>query len=69
MFVADLGITDGYRKTLCSVEGSAWIAAGCRWFALKDALRHWRHHREDRRDSYACMKYARDLAKIHDLTV
>ncbi|MGE3350080.1 MAG: hypothetical protein AB7I35_21845, partial [Ramlibacter sp.] len=36
-----LGHADGYGKGLSAVDGVAWIGAGCRWFTLADALRHW----------------------------
>lgn len=43
----DLGWADGYRKCIAQVDGVAYIGAGCRWFTLADALRHW-DNKEDR---------------------
>lgn len=37
----DLGWADGYRKCISQIDGVAWIGAGCRWFTLEDALKHW----------------------------
>ena len=37
----DLGWADGYRKCIAQVKGVAYIGAGCRWFTLADALKHW----------------------------
>jgi len=37
----DLGWADGYRKCIAQVDGVAYIGAGCRWFPLADAIRHW----------------------------
>ena len=37
----DLGWADGYRKCIAQVDGVAYIGAGCRWFTLADALKHW----------------------------
>jgi NDP-sugar pyrophosphorylase family protein len=37
----DLGWADGYRKCIAQVNGVAHIGAGCRWFTLADALKHW----------------------------
>ena len=39
--VIDLGFTDGYRKCIAQVKGVAYIGAGCRWFTLAEALKHW----------------------------
>lgn len=36
-----LGHADGYRKCVAEVDGVAYIGAGCRWFTLEAALRHW----------------------------
>jgi len=40
-FLFDLGYAEGYRKVLCSVKGTAYIGAGCRWFTLAEARAHW----------------------------
>ena len=37
----DLGWADGHRKCIAQVKGVAYIGAGCRWFTLADALKHW----------------------------
>ena len=37
----DIGVADGYRKCIAQVDGVAYIGAGCRWFTLSEALKHW----------------------------
>ena len=37
----DIGWADGYRKCIAQVDGVAYIGAGCRWFTLAQALKHW----------------------------
>jgi len=37
----DLGFAEGYRKCIAEVDGVAYIGAGCRWFTLADAIKHW----------------------------
>ena len=37
----NIGFADGYMKTLCMVNGIAYISAGCRWMTLADAIVHW----------------------------
>ena len=32
---------------MANVDGVAYIGAGCRWFTLQDAIKHW-EKREDR---------------------
>ena len=44
----DLGFTDGFRKCVANVRGVAYIGAGCRWFTLDDAIKHWESHDENR---------------------
>ena len=53
---------DGYHKTLFSVYGVAWILAGCRWFTLADAKKHW-GGRKDRVFTRASLHSAVALAK------
>ena len=60
----DLGVTDGYRKCICNVGGVAYIGAGCRWFNLRAALKHWGSHTGDRRMSVAQMTYAKSIAEL-----
>ncbi len=43
----DLGWADGYRKCIAQIDGVAYVGAGCRWFTLADALKHW-SAKEDR---------------------
>ena len=63
----DLGFADEYRKILCSSKGVAYIGAGCRWFTLEEALRHWGNHEEDRLATMALMESAKALASLHKL--
>ena len=37
----DLGCANGYRICIAQVDGVAYIGAGCRWFTLAKALKHW----------------------------
>jgi hypothetical protein len=37
----DLGFADGYRKCIAEIDGVAYIGAGCRWFTLDAAIKHW----------------------------
>jgi len=67
IYIADIGHADGYRKTLCDLDGIAYIGAGCRWFCLQDALNHWSNHQEDRRATMALMQSAKALADLHGL--
>ena len=57
----DLGFVDGYRKCIANVNGVAYIGAGCRWFTLQDAIKHW-EKREDRLLTRALMEYAKVIA-------
>ena len=60
----DLGFYDGYRKVLCLVQGQARIASGCRDFSISEALEHWGNHEKDRKMTFACIKFAKELAEI-----
>jgi hypothetical protein len=66
-FIADIGHADGYRKTLCSLDGVATIGAGCRQFTLADALRHWETHADDRSMTLCMMQSAIAIAGLHGL--
>jgi len=52
---------------LCAVGDVAYIGAGCRWFTLGEALRHWENHEEDRRATMALMEGAKALATLNNL--
>ncbi len=52
--ILTLTSVDGWPKTLCAVDGVAWLKAGCHLFTLADAYRHWAD-REDRRETYAML--------------
>ena len=43
-----IGYADGYWKQVCEVDGVAYIGAGCQWFTLSEAKKHWENHRQDR---------------------
>ena len=58
----DLGFVEGYRKCIANVDGVAYIGAGCRWFTLQEAIRHW-ENRKDRVLTKVLMKYALEIAK------
>ena len=59
----DLGYCDGYRKTICNVAGIAYIGAGCRWFTLADARRHWAE-RSDRELTRSLLLAAGEIARL-----
>ena len=61
--VIDLGHCEGWRKALACVDGVAYIAAGCRWFTLSEAVRHWAD-RGDRPLTRALMIAAVKIAEI-----
>jgi hypothetical protein len=63
----DVGFADGHLKSLCAVEGVAYIGAGCRWFTLDQAIKHWSTHKEDRRATMCLMESAKALAKMYGL--
>ena len=60
----DIGFADGYRKCIAEVKGVAHIGAGCRWFTLRDALKHWGGHSEDRRMTMALLESAKAIAAL-----
>ena len=62
-WIACVGFADGYYKDLCAVGDVAYIGAGCRWFTLGEALRHWGDHEEDRQDTLDLMQAAVAIAK------
>ena len=62
----DLGFADGYRKSIANVKGVAYIGAGCRWFTLAEALRHW-DNKPDRIETMCLMQSAIYLAGHHGL--
>jgi uncharacterized protein YjbI with pentapeptide repeats len=53
---------DGCPKTLCAVNGVAFILAGCRWFTLAEARKHW-SKREDRTTTFAMLRGIEAVAK------
>lgn len=61
--VIDLGLVEGFRKCIASVDGVAYIGSGCRWFCLRDAIEHWKDRR-DRSLTRAIMKAAEEIARI-----
>ena len=58
----DLGWADGYRKCIAQVDGVAYIGAGCRWFTLADALKHW-DNKDDRVLTMCLMQSAIYIAR------
>ena len=65
--IANIGLADGYAKSISSVGGVAYIGAGCRWFTLRDALEHWGNHEEDRRMTMCLLESAKAIAALHRL--
>ena len=58
----DLGFADGYRKCIAQVKGVAYIGAGCRWFTLAEALKHWSARGESRALTMCLMQSAVAIA-------
>ena len=58
----DIGWADGYRKCIAQVDGVAYIGAGCRWFTLAQALKHW-DNKPDRVLTMCLMNSAIAIAK------
>jgi hypothetical protein len=46
--IHNFGNTDGYSKSISSVDGVVYVGAGCRWFTLDAARLHWENHKENR---------------------
>ena len=63
----NLGHADGYTKSLSSVNGVAYIGAGCRWFTLDEALAHWGDHHEDRDMTLCLLETAKAIANLKNL--
>lgn len=61
----DLGFVNGYRRVISNVDGVAIITAGCREFNLKQAIKHWSTHSEDRRLTMFQMQMATSIAKMY----
>ena len=55
--VIDLGYADGFRKCIANVNGVAYIGAGCHWFTLAEAIKHWESH-DKNRDLTLCLMQA-----------
>ena len=60
----DLGFADGFRKCIANVKGVAYIGAGCRWFTLDEAIKHWESHDENRDLTLCLMQSAIHIAKL-----
>ena len=62
--VIDLGFADGFRKCIANVKGVAYIGAGCRWFTLDEAIKHWESHDENRDLTLCLMQSAIHIAGL-----
>jgi hypothetical protein len=60
--VHTLAHCEGYPKTLCDIDGVAYILAGCHLFTLAEAFDHWRD-RKDRVITYAMLTGIAEVAK------
>ena len=65
-WVAPLVFCDNYCKCLCAVDDVAWIMAGCRWFTLANARKHWTG-REDRITTLLMLEGIAAVAKSRGL--
>ena len=59
-------VCDGYCKSLCEVDGVAWIMSGCRWFTLANARRHWAH-KSNRVTTFLMLEGIAAVAKSRNL--
>ena len=59
----DIGWADGYRKCIAQVDGVAYIGAGCRWFTLDAAIKHW-SNKPNRELTMCLMQSAVGIAKL-----
>ncbi len=62
--VIDLGYADGFRKCIANVKGVAYIGAGCHWFTLAEAIRHWESHDKNRDLTLCLMQSAIHIAGL-----
>ena len=60
----DLGFADGFRKCIANVKGVAYIGAGCRWFTLDEAIKHWESHDKNRDLTLCLMQSAIHIARL-----
>ena len=60
----DIGFADGFRKCIANVKGVAYIGAGCRWFTLDEAIKHWESHDENRDLTLCLMRSAIHIARL-----
>jgi hypothetical protein len=58
----DCGCPDGYRFVAIRHKDRLMIRAGCRWFTVREARRHWAKRR-DRRATRAALEYAVEVAR------
>ena len=65
--VIDLGYADGFRKCIANVNGVAYIGAGCRWFTLAEAIKHWESHDKNRDLTLCLMQSAIHIAGLKGL--
>jgi len=60
----DLGSYEGYRKAIAQIDGVAYIGAGCHWFTLEDAKKHWAGRAADRPITQAMLVMASEIARL-----
>ena len=60
----DIGFADGFRKCIANVKGVAYVGAGCRWFTLDEAIKHWESHDENRDLTLCLMQSAIHIARL-----
>jgi len=69
--VVDLGQrSDGYQFFAQIKGGKIWILAGCRYFTIKEAAKHWRDTRSGTKlgaESQQFLKQARAIVKIRGM--
>ena len=59
------GSCDMYSRIVCQVDDVAYIGAGCRWFTLAEARRHWGAYANGARDLALCLlEGAANIARL-----
>ena len=59
----DCGTPDGWRIVIVRHDDDIRIAAGCRWFTLREAVAHWEGF-GDRKRTRATLDYIRALCAV-----
>ena len=61
----DLHDPRGYRPVAVLHDTGYWIAAGCRWYSIDDALIHWRDKTHNAPEIAA--RYIQEISKLEQI--